>query len=154
MNPAHLSGFVKRVYPDFSMEKFNDRLKLQKLVYLVQAGGLNLGYAFRLYLHGPYCSLLAREGFDMPNLDECKIVHFENELNEKRFQEILNFLDNCKNDADKMEILASLHFFKKIYCCNSDEKLINLVGKKDFKFNGKTKLIRALLDKLKEINII
>jgi uncharacterized protein YwgA len=46
-----------------SMDSFENRLCLQKLVYLVQKAGVNLGYHHGWYLRGPYCSDLATDGF-------------------------------------------------------------------------------------------
>ena len=85
MNPINLAGFVKRVYPNFNMNYFNNRLKLQKFIYLVQATGLNFGYKFRLYLHGPYSTMLAREGFEMISMGESQELKFEDVELEKRY---------------------------------------------------------------------
>jgi len=45
------------------MDSFDDRLILQKAVYLSQAAGVDLGYFYRWYLHGPYCRAAADDGF-------------------------------------------------------------------------------------------
>ncbi len=37
-----------------NVDTFDDRLILQKTVYLLQAAGVHLGYRFRWYLRGPY----------------------------------------------------------------------------------------------------
>ena len=54
-------GLVLKKIPefsdDFSMDRFNDRLKLQKIIYLLQAFDVYLGYNFGWYLRGPYCSI-------------------------------------------------------------------------------------------------
>lgn len=148
MNPINLAGLTKRVYPDFDMSNFSDRLKLQKLVYLMKVSNINLGYNFRLYLHGPYCSLLARDGFDMPNIKESNEVIFEDLEKEKLFQKLLSFLSDFKDSEDKMEILASLQFFKRIYPNKDNQEIVSLVEKKDPKFNGKKDEIKELFDKL------
>ena len=58
-------GFILKQIPgyDFSLEGFSDRLKLQKTIYLLQVFGVYLGYDFSWYLRGPYCSILAANGF-------------------------------------------------------------------------------------------
>ena len=38
----------------FKVDSFEDRLIMQKAVYLAQAGGVNLGYYYHWYLYGPY----------------------------------------------------------------------------------------------------
>jgi len=47
----------------FDMDRFSDRLILQKKVFLLQEMGLDLGYIFSKYVYGPYCSELANDGF-------------------------------------------------------------------------------------------
>lgn len=50
---------------------------LQKAVYLLQAGqGLDLGYNYRLYHYGPYCSDLWR---DLNSLDDSGLIRVEGE---------------------------------------------------------------------------
>lgn len=50
---------------DLRMADFDNRLILQKAVYLAQAAGVGLGYQFHWYLRGPYCSLLAADGYSV-----------------------------------------------------------------------------------------
>ncbi|MDR7666365.1 hypothetical protein RG963_11345, partial [Methanosarcina sp. Z-7115] len=43
-----------------NMSEFDNRLKYQKIIYLLQSfTGLSLGYGFKWYLKGPYSSPLA-----------------------------------------------------------------------------------------------
>jgi len=46
-----------------SVDTFSDRLILQKLVVIVQAAGVDLGYHFHWYLRGPYSPTLTRDAF-------------------------------------------------------------------------------------------
>lgn len=149
MNPNQLAGLVKRAYPNFDMTYFDYRLKLQKLVYLMKASNLNLGYAFRLHLNGPYSTMLSRDGFDMPAFNECRKIKFENVEAEKKFLSLLNFLDNKKEDVEIMEIIASLHLFHKLYPDKTEEELIISIKEKSPKFNDKEEEIKGLLDEIK-----
>ena len=47
----------------FQVETFEDRLIMQKAIYLAQAAGVNLGYFYHWYLHGPYSPSLTRDEF-------------------------------------------------------------------------------------------
>lgn len=47
----------------FRLSSFEDRLILQKAVYLAQAAAVHLGYTFSWYLRGPYSSALTRDAF-------------------------------------------------------------------------------------------
>jgi len=38
----------------FKIDGFQDRLIMQKSVYLAQAAGVHLGYYYHWYLYGPY----------------------------------------------------------------------------------------------------
>lgn len=145
MNPIQLSGLMKRAYPNFDMTNFNYRLKLQKLVYLMKASGLNLGYDFRLHLNGPYSTMLSRDGFDMLPFNECQLVKFENLELEKKFEELLNFLNDKKDNAEVMEIIASLHLFHRLYPNENNEKLISLVEEKAQNLMGEKKKLRNCL---------
>ncbi len=153
MNTIILAGLVKRFYQTFDMGEFDNRLKLQKLIYIIQSSGLNLGYKFRLYLHGPYCTLLSREGFDMPLLNEAKVAYFEDIEYEKKIKKVIEFLGEYKAHADNMEIIASLIFFHKIFPKLEDSNIVNLVVNKDLKFNKREKIIKELLNKIIKSNI-
>lgn len=48
---------------ELSLDDFNDRLALQKTIYLIQAGGVHLGYDYGWYLRGPYSRGLTRDAF-------------------------------------------------------------------------------------------
>lgn len=154
MNPVVIAGLLKRSYSNFDMNDFNDRLKLQKFIYLIQECGLNLGYDFKLYLHGPYCTLLTRDGFEMPEVSRCKKVSFGNPDKEKIFLELLNFINNHKDNPEEMEILASLILFHRLNNKAEDKELIELVRTKDIKFKEKEKHIGELLTKIKRFDKI
>lgn len=46
-----------------TVDSFDDRLILQKAIYLAEASGVRLGYYYRWYLRGPYCPAVAEDGF-------------------------------------------------------------------------------------------
>lgn len=46
------------------MESFEDRLSVQKSIYLAQAAGVGLGHFFNWYLRGPYSPTLTQDVFD------------------------------------------------------------------------------------------
>lgn len=100
----------------FETEHFNDRLILQKTAYLVQAIGVHLGYFFRWYLHGPYCSELTSDAFEITSaikadMDDSKEWKLDDISISKlsRIKPIFSETDRQKL-ADKLELLASVHF--------------------------------------------
>lgn len=46
-----------------SVDTFDDRLVIQKAIYLAQAAGIQLGYYHRWYIRGPYAPALAEDAF-------------------------------------------------------------------------------------------
>lgn len=96
-------------------EGFEQRLILQKAIYLAQEKGVGLGYHYSWYLHGPYCRDLTSDAFatkdqDVSNyeLDEgsvCKIAEL------KAFLEPLK--GNVSSLARWLEIRASALFAVK-----------------------------------------
>lgn len=44
---------------------FENRIRIQKYVYLAKYFGLDLGYSHSMYLHGPYSSSLANDYYDL-----------------------------------------------------------------------------------------
>lgn len=116
-------GFVLRQIPDyeFSMAEFEGRLHLQKIVYLLQAFDVNLGYSFSWYLRGPYCSLLATNGFTLDrvyNVLPDRDMKFRDQRAQKKFQRFLKFIRG--KDLESLEILASAHYLKK--CLRKDDE--------------------------------
>lgn len=148
MNPTQLAGLVKRVYPNFEMTNFSYRLKLQKLIYLMQSTNLNLGYRFSLYLHGPYSTQLARDGFDMPNFNGVDELKFEDLDFEDKFNKLNEFLDDVKDDPNKMEIIGSLYLFHELSPELEDEKIIKKVLEKNSSFDED--MVKEALDSLKQ----
>jgi hypothetical protein len=53
-----------------AVDEFDDRLTLQKGVYLLQESGIHLGYRYRWYLRGPYSSDLTTDAFLLSGLSD------------------------------------------------------------------------------------
>lgn len=100
------------------MDSFSNRIKYQKIIYLLQASGSSLGYSFNWYIRGPYSSPLAHVLFNineddttyenskkMTFNDDAKVVSSLKSFTEKLGESI--------NDVDYLEVLASLHYINK-----------------------------------------
>ena len=101
---------------------FRDRLRLQKLVYIVQMAGLDLGYRYNWYLRGPYCPGLTRDAFLLKEEIAAGEDAFANYELSKEAQKTL-----CAAKAiwrpeevpgspsnEWLELLASLHYLKNV----------------------------------------
>lgn len=116
---------------DFSMSSFPDRLRLQKIIYLLQAFKVYLGYDFSWYLRGPYCSKLAHNGFSLQEVYDVvpDDIRFKDRGDRKRFGEFLKFI--AGKDIDDLEIAVSLHYLKAVHKSAPDDHIQDMVIKKE-----------------------
>ena len=89
---------------------------MQKAIYLAQTAGVNLGYFFHWYLHGPYSPSLTKDEFAITmgisaDLDESKGWKLD-DASSQRLNRIRSLFSETKRDklAKKLELLASAHF--------------------------------------------
>ncbi len=100
----------------FKIDTFMDRLIMQKTVYLAQAAGVNLGYYYHWYLHGPYSPSLTRDEFAVAmdisaGMDESKGWKLD-DRSSQRLKDMGNiFAESDRHKlARKLELLASVDF--------------------------------------------
>ncbi|MHC4111256.1 MAG: hypothetical protein ACYSUY_09275 [Planctomycetota bacterium] len=100
----------------FQISTFEDRLILQKAVYLAQAAGVNLGYYYHWYLYGPYSPSLTRDeyaiGFERgQGVDDSEGWKLDDESTGrlKKLQSLIP-KGNRPEVRKKLELLASVHF--------------------------------------------
>ena len=111
MERYELAAVLKDV-GNFSMDDFAGRLTLQKTVCLLQAFGVNLGYRFTWYLHGPYCRALFRDGHEASKvIDSLPKAHvsFEGKA-QGRYEQFKEFMLDKKHDPVRLEICASISY--------------------------------------------
>lgn len=125
-------GLILKRIGNFSMDNFEGRLIFQKTVYLMQAFGIYLGYRFSWYLYGPYSPELASDGFRLaeiygPLMPEGR---FKDQGMEGIFKLFLEFLGDRRDDAEWLELLASVHFLRKLYPDVAKDEVISMVLKK------------------------
>jgi uncharacterized protein YwgA len=134
MDSVMLAGLVKRAYPDFNMSLFSNRLKIQKMIFLMRAYKLDLGYYFHLYLRGPYCGNLTRDAFRIEDWNNIKEVKFENPEDEANFEKFLTFYNKKKNEANWLELASTLLLLKELNKNASQQAMVDLCKdiKKDF----------------------
>lgn len=140
----------------FSMENFDDRLRLQKLIYIVQAYGVYLGYDFSWYIRGPYCSILSGAGYalskyydKLQNIDK-KNIQFEYPDLEAKFKKACKFIIR-NSDNDSLEIAASIHLLKNSTNMTKDE-ILDKVEKKMPQF--KMLHCKSMWQELEKDNVI
>ena len=95
-----------------------DRKRLQKVIYLAQAAGLDLGYRFSWYLLGPYSAALTRDYFSLGPQVVAEAQGFK--LTDQVVQELSTVEplmqvpnDVQLNQSDWLELVASLLFLQR-----------------------------------------
>jgi len=131
---------------------FEDRLVLQKSVYLCQAAGVDLGYYFRWYLRGPYCSALAADGYsvsvDLAQGNDESSNWTLDAKSRTNLDQVNSLLEAEDPRAPWLELLASVHFLvdrNQVSTESADEISETLQGfGKDFTLNQVRKALREL----------
>jgi len=144
MNSLALGGILKRIYSDFDMASFSNRLKLQKIIYLLQASGISLGYTYSYYLYGPYSTELTKEAFQITNYKDIKEVGFEDKEIENKFQDFLKRIENHKNDEFWLEVASSIHLISKVYPKMPREEVVRMIQEKRSQLQKKGEEIKAV----------
>ena len=140
----------------FQINTFEDRLILQKAMYLAQAAGVNLGYYYHWYLHGPYSPSLTRDeyaiGFELSqDINDSEGWKLDNE-SQVRLKKLQNLIPkgNRPEVRNKLELLASVHFLinrRQVRQNDAREIAATLERfKKDFSEKEVKKALRELID--------
>lgn len=101
----------------FSVETFENRLILQKAIYLAQASGVNLGYYYHWYLHGPYSPSLTKDEYsiaiDLANgMEDYKGWKLD-KVSETKLKQLKALIPKTPDEHKKrlkLELLASTHY--------------------------------------------
>lgn len=121
-----------------SLENFEDRLRLQKIVFIARKMGFNLGYSFAWYLRGPYSPSLTKMLFSANEDGHLVLENVTLKRGEKKTVEsIRNFLDKDLSDSKSLELFASVWYFIKKTSYSPEEKnqLIDTILKLKPQFN-------------------
>lgn len=140
------------------MSDFDNRLQYQKVIYLLQASGLSLGYGYNWYLKGPYSSPLAHTLFaiDDNTFEDSKSLVFKN--NDVIVEKLEAFKEKLGEDIENveyLEILASLHYINKAtFSGKGEAKQLTdkLFDAKPYLKNANPTLIQKALYNLKDYN--
>ena len=109
-----------------SDECFENRLKLQKYVYIAQRWGLELPYKHSMYLYGPYSRTLTDDYYEIaekPDLYATASLDLPPEFDRE------GFLGSIKNDLQWLEVAATL-IDHNTELCRHDELVDNVESTK------------------------
>jgi len=144
----------------FKVGIFEDRLIMQKAVYLAQAAGVHLGYYYHWYLHGPYSSSLTRDEFAIDTgisvgLDESKGWKLD-DSSSQRLEGIRSIFTEPERAklAKRLELLASVHFLvDRGQVSKVDTKRITATLRR-FNKNFREEEVKAALGELKSYGLL
>lgn len=115
------------------MRTYDGRLIVQKKVYLLQKMGYDMGFLYRWYIHGPYCSEVADVGLEVSrheneyaNLDE-RLVDAVSEDVAEKFEALDIAIPKEMSSLDWYELLASLDYVATIFVKEEveDDRLVD-----------------------------
>jgi uncharacterized protein YwgA len=144
----------------FKVDIFEDRLILQKAIYLAQAAGVNLGYYYHWYLHGPYSPSLTRDEYAIYSdisvgLNESKGWKLDN-TSSQRLKKMRTIFTEPQREklAKKLELLASVHFLidrRQVSGANTNQITATL---KRFNKDFSEEDVRGALEELKTYGLL
>lgn len=121
---ARLNYFYSQVFgEDLRMDDFDDRIRLQKLIYILRSQGLDFDYTFTWYLRGPYSPRLADDGYSLSNNRDAIDLEYEPRLEERN---ILNRIMRARNiitNSNNAELVASYLYLQRNYGENATQEL-------------------------------
>lgn len=136
MANRYLLPVYKLLYErDFSYSDFDQRMEMQKAVYLLQDMGVPIGdYGFRWYLHGPYSQSLQDDmhyesGRPVTTLTLSK----EYSENISRLHDVIHSKERMNYSVSSwVECLASLHYLRENLLCfdASEEDVVHELEKR------------------------
>lgn len=129
-----LAPIYKDVYGEqFSSGNFSDRMKMQKLIYLLQEAGISIGdYNFHWYKHGPYSQQLQNDILVTNGNFDRDIRYSETaKIIVNKLTNILNKQTSYSKDT-WAECLASLQYLRSnVFSFNSsDDSIIDELTKR------------------------
>ena len=110
-------------------DTFKERLKLQKVVYLLQASGIQLGYGFGWYKYGPYSQDLVNDAYTVLGSRKSEYERAESKGNwgfsdetEAEFTKFRGCLGKALDSLEELELLASVRFVKNMWLSDVEKE--------------------------------
>lgn len=135
------------------LETFDERMALQKTIYLCQGAGIHLGYRYNWYLRGPYSPELTRDAFELNAKQESAFddiegwdLDTESILRLNRIRPLWNSIA-AEHRPRQLELLASVLFLKRSYDGrNKDNAGLRQILERNEKFFSEKEIQLAIED--------
>lgn len=147
-----LKEIYRKVYEEpFIYSQLDNRIKLQKAVYLLENMGLHVGdYSFSWNKYGPYSLALDSDAQNCSLLGEQSVVF--SDFAEKNFEKLRGYIAQkiVYNCTQWMECITSLYYLKNIYRYSEDKLISELVERKPYLSNEQANLTAlSIIKKIK-----
>lgn len=155
-NVQKLAALFSGINTKISMDKFEDKLAVQKITYLAQQSGIDLGYQFEWYLRGPYCKLVSNDAHEILH-SRIESTPVEAGLEEEKIQAFGDVLRPYLNDSEWLEIAGSLVYLRNEHFAGKDYRDIIGYLIRDLSYGYKNfseSLIRRVLAEILRIGLI
>src|SRR5437867_10105008 len=110
-------------HTDLDMNSFNNRIKLQKLIFVLQSEGVERDYYFNWYIRGPYSSRLARVGYNLQDYPRKSDLTYEAPKKELVLLRKIKKARPLMNNSNSAELIASYLFLESDYKDKTAEEL-------------------------------
>lgn len=118
--PLRLLSTFSALGVEIDVQTFDARFLIQKRAYFLQEFGVDLGYVFGMYIHGPYSPVLTRDAYNLQDLEytpeEIKSVSIKTDAIDRTkgfMKDVDEMISGSKGKIYWLELLASLHFLSK-----------------------------------------
>jgi hypothetical protein len=111
---ARLNYFYKYFFDsDIDMKSFDNRIRLQKIFFILKLEGMEMNYTFTWYIHGPYSPQLAVDGYTtQEHLNQKTQLIYESSYDERQMIKKLKNAFQIINDVNKLELIASYYYLR------------------------------------------
>lgn len=100
---------------DLSISSIDERMEIQKAIYLVQKSGVNLGYNYSWYLKGPYSPKLTQDYYEISLADNALGNGGLKRTVKDNIKKVRYFIDQKPHGISKahwLELLASIDYLR------------------------------------------
>lgn len=153
---------MRELRQNWSIDGFQDRLFMQKAIYLTQVLAIDLRFRFGWYLRGPYSKDLTDCLYELDADEKLRATIAALTLRDEFATKMQHLKDLVKNnptnldEARWLELVSSIHYLKHISCPNETTTQEN--AKERLERAGKTSFSRDEIDEawkaLDEIGLI
>ena len=124
-----LGSVYEKIYEKpFSKNSFEDRLEMQKAMYLLQDLGISVGdYDFMWYKHGPYSQSLQNDILDFQMTDTNVYYSRDAESVIQSLHSVIMYKDKSYTTSNWAECLGSMQYLREnmLPSSASDEEIID-----------------------------